>query len=183
MKVLTVTVMFILLVWPLVGQAYVVGDVVDDISFPDLDGGSPALSDYTGKIVVLNFFTTWCVGCNEEAAHLENEIWQAYAGRGVTVVALNIQEQLPLVQGWAAALGITYNIWLMPDWNLIKQFPDSRNIPYNAVLGPDRTLRYASIGFDLNTITGMIDTILSEGQVPTAASSWGSVKALFRSRQ
>ena len=180
MKFLTTIAVLMLLGLPATGLAYVVGDVVDDLSFPDLDGGAPALSDYPGRIIVLNFFATWCVGCNEEAAHLENDIWQAYADRGVTVVALDIQEQLPLVQGWAAALGITYNIWLAPDWTLFQQFPGALNIPYNAILGPDRTLRYASIGFDLNAITAMLDTILAEGQVPTAASSWGEVKALFR---
>ncbi len=161
-------------------SAYEIGDTVADFSLPDLEGTAHALHDNLGGIVVLNFFTTWCVGCNEEAAHLENEIWQAYQGRNVTVIAIDIAEPVSLVQGWSEALGITYNIWLTPDWDLFGLFPGALNIPYNAILGPDMAIRYASIGFDLNAITGMIDTILAEGQVPVVASSWGDVKMLFR---
>ncbi len=160
--------------------AYVIGDVVDDFSLPDLEGGNPSLHEHLGGIVVLNFFATWCIGCNEEAAHLENDIWLAYQGQNVTVIAVDIQEPLSTVQGWSDALGVTYKIWLAPDWNLFLEFPGSLNIPYNVVLGPDMTIRYASIGFDLNAITGKIDEILAEGQVATESSSWGGVKALYR---
>ena len=160
--------------------AYELGDTVEDFTLPDLDGNPVSLYDFQGDVIILNFFATWCVGCNEEAAHLEQDIWQAYAGRGVTVIAVDTNEQLPMVQGWADALEISYHIWLAPDWDLFLEFPGSLNIPYNAVLGPDMKLRYASIGFDLNGIVAMIDTILAEGQVPTAATTWGSVKSLFR---
>jgi len=172
--------MLLVLTLPTAAAAYELGDLVADFSFPDLDGGAPTLHDHLGGIVVLNFFATWCVGCNEEAAHLEADIWQKYQGSNVTVIAVDIDEPLPLVQGWSAALGVTYQIWLAPDWELFQQFPAAFNIPYNAVLGPEMDLRYASIGFDLDAITGMIDTILAEGNVPVVRSSWGGVKALFR---
>jgi len=157
--------------------AYQVGDIVNDFTLPALNNGTPSLHDHLGSVVVLSFFATWCIGCNEEADRLENAIWR---GRNVTVIAVDINEPVSLVQGWAAALGVTYHIWLAPDWNLFLQFPNSTNIPYNAVLGPGMELRYASIGFDLNAINATIDTILAEGQVPTATRSWSSIKALFR---
>ncbi len=180
MKTLIALTLAALLVGPAAAGAYIVGDVVADFSFPHLDGGNPALYDHVGGIVVLNFFATWCIGCNEEAAHLENDIWLTYKSRNVTVIAVDIAEQISTVQGWRDALEITYDVWLSPDWDLFGEFPGSLNIPYNAVIGPDMVLRYASIGFDLNAITGMIDTILAEGQVPNETSSWGEVKALFR---
>ncbi len=180
MKILIVLMLTAISSGPASVAAYEVGDVVADFSLPDLDGGTPALHDHLGGIVVLNFFATWCVGCNEEAAHLENDIWQVYQGRNVTVIAVDINEPISLVQGWTDALAITYAVWLAPDWVLFQQFPGSINIPYNVVLGPDMVIRYASIGFDLNAITGMIDTILAEGQVPVTATSWGEIKALFR---
>lgn len=165
---------------PSSAAGYEIGDIIDDFGFPALDGGTPTLADHLGGIVVLNFFATWCIGCNEEAAHLEHDIWQAYSDRNVTVIAVDIAEHPPLVQGWAEALAITYAIWLAPDWDLFSTFPGALNIPYNAVIGPDLQLRYASIGFDLNAITGMVDTILAEGQVPTSKEAWGRIKALYR---
>ena len=158
---------------------YEIGDTVDDFTLPDLTGTEVSLYDHLGEIIVLNFFTTWCPGCNEEADHLENDIWQVYGDQNVTVIAVDIQEPVPLVQGWAAALGVTYAIWMAPDWTLFEQFPQSAAIPYNAVLDRNLVIRYATVGFDLNAITGMIEVILDEGEVPVSGSSWGGIKALY----
>jgi peroxiredoxin len=158
---------------------YEVGDTVADFTLPDLAGLEVSLHDHVGEIIVLNFFTTWCPGCNEEAAHLEGDIWQVYADQGVTVIAVDIQEFQALVQGWAAALGVTYAIWMAPDWTLFEQFPQSAGIPYNAVLDRNLVIRYASVGFDLNAITSMVEEIIDENQVPATLSSWGGIKALY----
>jgi cytochrome c biogenesis protein CcmG/thiol:disulfide interchange protein DsbE len=160
-------------------HGYEVGDTVEDFTLPDLEGIEVSLHDHVGEIIVLNFFTTWCPGCNEEAAHLEGDIWQVYADQGVTVIAVDIQEFPALVQGWAAAQGVTYAIWMAPDWSLFYQFPQSAGIPYNAVLDKNLVIRYASLGFDLNAITSMVEEIIDENQVPVAGSSWGGIKALF----
>jgi peroxiredoxin len=160
-------------------SGYEIGDTVEDFTLPDLTGTEVSLYDHLGEIIVLNFFTTWCPGCNEEAAHLENDIWQVYQNQGVTVIAVDIQEMVPLVQGWAAAMGVTYLIWMAPDWTLFEQFPQSAGIPYNTVLDRNLVIRYASVGFDLAAITGMIEVILAEDQVPVTESSWGGIKALF----
>ncbi len=159
--------------------AYEVGDIAEDFTLPDLLDGDASLYDHLGKIIVLNFFTTWCPGCNEEAGHLENDIWQVYGANNVTVVAVDIQELQPLVQGWAASQGVTYPIMLAPDWTLFELFPQAGGLPYNAVLDRTMTIRYGSIGFDLNAITGMIETIIDEDQVPVSQTSWGGLKALF----
>jgi len=159
---------------------YELGQVVPDFTLPDLEGNQVNLYSHQGHIVVLNFFTTWCPGCNEEAAHLENDIRLAYEHLGVDVVAVSIQEQLPLVQGWAAAQEVNYQILMAPDWDLFQEFPSAMSIPYNAVLAPDMTLRYALPGFDLGSITAVIEEILAEGQVPVEAASFGYIKSIFK---
>ena len=85
---------------------YEVGDTVEDFTLPPLTGGEVSLHDHLVEIILLNFFTTWCPGCNEEAGHLENDIWQVYGDQNVTVISVDIQEPVPLVQGWAAAHSI-----------------------------------------------------------------------------
>jgi len=165
---------------PCATAQYVVGDVVDSFTLPDLAGNPVSLADYLGDIVVLNFFATWCPGCNVEAEHLENDIWQVYRDEGVTVLAVDIQEHAALVQGWAAAMGVTYEILLAPDWELFQLFPLAGGIPYNAILDRDHILRYGQMGFDLNALTALIEVILDEGSTPVDGASWGSVKALYR---
>lgn len=56
------------------------------------DGGRVSLAEMRGRIVVLNFWASWCYpACYEEAPVLERN-WQAYRDRGVTVVGIDIQD-------------------------------------------------------------------------------------------
>jgi len=161
-------------------SAYEVGDVVEDFTLTDLNSEIVSLSDQAGKVIVLNFFTTWCLGCNEEAVHLENDIWLGYADENVTVIAVDVQEQLSLVQGWALAMGVTYPIWMTPDWDLFQLFPGAVSLPYNAILDQNLTIRYAATGFDLLAITEQIDLLLEENPTPVTKSTIGEIKAFYR---
>jgi len=161
-------------------SAYELGDTVENFTLTDLAGQEVNLENHTGEIIVLNFFTTWCPGCNVEAEHLENDIWQVYADQGVTVIAIDIQEPLSLVQGWAAAMGVTYPIWMAPDWDLFQVFPQAMALPYNTILDGSLVIRYASMGFDLNTVTDMLDTLISEAQIPVENQPLESIKAFYR---
>jgi thiol-disulfide isomerase/thioredoxin len=160
--------------------AYEIGDIVQDFTLIDLDGNAVSLHDHLGEIIVLNFFATWCPGCNEEAEALENQIWQVYRDRGVTVIAIDMQEPAELVQAWALAMGVTYHIWLAADWTVFQQFPGAGGLPYNAVLDRFMELRYAQLGFDLPDIVGMIETVLDDDAVTSESRTWSQVKSTFR---
>ncbi len=157
--------------------AYELGDTVADFTLPDLQGVERSFADLRGEVVVLNFFTTWCPGCNEEAESLQGDVWEIYADRGVRVLAVDIAEQPALVDGWRQALGLTYDIWMAPDWDLFALFTLTDPLPYNTVIDAEGVLRYASPGFDLAEILAAVEDLL----VPTPAetSAWGSVKALY----
>jgi len=160
--------------------AYEVGDLVENITLPDLSGAEANLSDYAGKIIVLNFFASWCPSCNEEAEHLQHDIWEVYEDDGVVVIAIDVMEQVSLVQGWAAAVGATYPIWMAPDWSLILQFPQALGLPYNAILDRSFEIRYGSMGFDQTAITNMIQILIDEGPTPVYPSTLDGVKGLYR---
>ncbi len=160
---------------------YEVGDTIENFTLPDLTETVVSLYDHLGEIILLNFFTTWCPGCNEEAYALEHNIWQVYQDRGVTVIAVDIMEPLPLVQGWAAANEVSYHIWLAPDWALFQLYEEFGGIPYNTVIDREMNLRYKQVGFDQNGIIDVIETVLDETSTPVEnVATWGGVKALFR---
>ena len=165
---------------PLAASAYDVGDPVADIVLPDLEGETAALSDLEGQIILLNFFATWCPGCNEEALVLEQDVWQVYQEQGVMVVAINLQEPAGLVAGWAAAMGVTYPIWLAPDWSVLQAFTDSPALPYNTVIDRTQVLRYGQMGFDQDELIATIEEVLAEDVSPVEARTWTGIRALFR---
>jgi peroxiredoxin len=160
--------------------AYQLGDAINDFTLDDLQGSPVSLSAYAGDIVLINFFATWCPGCNEEAAILENDIHLVYGEYGVTVIAIDVQEPAWLVADWAAAQGVTYQILLAPDWELFSQFPTAGGLPYNAIIDRDNILRYGEVLFDRDALIGTLNALLGFDPVSDATTSFGGIKALYR---
>ena len=115
-----------------------------------------------------------------EAAILENNIHQVYKEYGVTVIAIDMQEQVATVQNWADSQGVTYQILMSPNWDLFSLFPVAGGLPYNAVIGRDGVLRYAQILFNEEAITTTLNNLLGFDPVADEAQSFGQVKALYR---
>ncbi|MBI4609373.1 MAG: TlpA family protein disulfide reductase [Candidatus Rokubacteria bacterium] len=81
-----------------------------------LEGGSAALEDYAGKLVVLNFWATWCTPCEVEMPTLES-LWQKLKGRGLVVVGVNLDRGAPrsLIEPYVRGKKLTFPILLDPD--------------------------------------------------------------------
>ncbi len=159
---------------------YELGDTVNDFMLDNLAGTPTSLYDFAGDIIVLNFFATWCPGCNEEAAILENNIHLAYLEYGVTVIAIDMQEQVAIVQNWVDQQGVTYHILMAENWDIFSLFPVAGGLPYNAIIDSDMVLRYAQILFDEEAIISTLNDLLGFNPVPNETNSFGQVKALYR---
>jgi thiol-disulfide isomerase/thioredoxin len=62
-----------------------------DLTLKDLKGRKVRLRDYRGKVVVLNFWATWCVPCRDEMPMLV-ELEKEYAARGVVFIAASLDD-------------------------------------------------------------------------------------------
>ncbi len=157
-----------------------VGDHMDDFTLPDLEGAPVSLYGFGDDIVVVSFFATWCPPCADEAPSLENEIWQEYRDDGVTVLAVDLLEPVPVVRDWIAARGLTYPVVRAGDWDVFTRFPYAGGIPYNAIIDRDRILRYGHAGYERDVILQMMDELTGRAAVAAGATSWGAIKALYR---
>ena len=72
-------------------KAIALGDPVPNFTLRNDDGQPTALTDFRGQIVVLNFWATWCLPCIEEMPSL-NQLSERYAGKGVAVIAVSLDE-------------------------------------------------------------------------------------------
>ncbi|MBI4297256.1 MAG: redoxin domain-containing protein [Chloroflexi bacterium] len=73
---------------PGAGAAPKVGRLAPDFTLPDLDGNSVSLSDFRGKVVLVNFWGTWCPPCRAEMPDIL-EIYQEYKGRGLEIIGVD----------------------------------------------------------------------------------------------
>jgi peroxiredoxin len=65
------------------------GSSAPDFTFPDLNGKSVKLSDYRGKVVLLNIWATWCTPCVEEMPSMER-LYQKLKGQEFEILAVSI---------------------------------------------------------------------------------------------
>jgi len=75
------------------------GTQAPDFTANDKDGRPVKLSDYKGKVVVLDFWATWCGPCQMSLPHT-TKVAKQYADKGVTVLAVNVWDKPDAFQAW-----------------------------------------------------------------------------------
>jgi len=108
---------------------------VRKLSLRDLNGGKVRMSDYQGRIVVLNFWATWCGPCKEELPRL-GSIAQSYASKNVAFVLTSIDEQkkFDAVRDYVARQNITLPVWVGADVDLLEQLSGTNIVPATLII-------------------------------------------------
>jgi thiol-disulfide isomerase/thioredoxin len=79
----------------------------------DPEGDTIRLEDFRGKVVFLNFWATWCIPCRLEMPAMER-LYQEFKGRGLVVLAVNVQESPAPVRDFVRELKLTFPVVLDP---------------------------------------------------------------------
>ncbi|MBD5656089.1 MAG: TlpA family protein disulfide reductase, partial [Candidatus Eremiobacteraeota bacterium] len=87
----------------------------------DGDGKTFRLGELLGSPVWLNFFTSWCPPCNDEAARIV-ELGHRYAAQGLHVIGVDVGEQAAAVRGFREKHAIDFPIALDETKSVFKQF-------------------------------------------------------------
>lgn len=115
-------------------------------------GERQKLDEYRGKVLVLDFYATWCIPCRQSIPHLvtlQNEL----AARGLQVVGLNVggADDRVKVAGFARELSVNYPLGF-PDKALTDFFlSDDQTIPQTFVFGREGQLVKRLIGYQNST--------------------------------
>jgi thiol-disulfide isomerase/thioredoxin len=106
------------------------------------------LSDYKGKVVLLDFYATWCEPCRAETPHLV-QLQKQYAEQGLQVIGLNVggEDDREEVPNYKKEFGIQYPL-AFPDDELADAYlEDNQNIPQSFVFDRSGTLVKRFIGY------------------------------------
>jgi cytochrome c biogenesis protein CcmG/thiol:disulfide interchange protein DsbE len=148
---------------PLAAGPVGAGQVAPDFSLSTFTGESVQLADLKGQVVVVNFWASWCLPCEEEAAALENT-WRFYQGQGQPVMFLGVDyvdtetEALAYLDRWQ----ITYPNG--PDLaTRISQAYRIRGVPETFIVDKTGTLVTLKVGpTDEAELRRIIDPLLAE---------------------
>jgi len=105
-------------------------------------------SEYKGKVLVLDFYATWCEPCRRSVPHLVG-LQKKYADQGFTVIGLNVggEEDLPKVPKFAKELGINYPLAIPDDELSLFLLGDNDGIPQTFIFDRQGVLVDRLIGF------------------------------------
>ena len=117
-----------------VADAKKTGDVAPDFSRADLAGKSIKLADYRGKLVLLNFWATWCGPCREEMPAFSN--WQLeYGATGLQIIGVSMDDDATEVKAFLAKHPVVYPI-VMGDAKLGESFGGVLGLPTSYLIDP-----------------------------------------------
>jgi thiol-disulfide isomerase/thioredoxin len=92
-----------------------------EVELKDLDGHTIRLSDFRGKIVFLNFWTTWCFDCRIEMPHME-KLHQRFKNKDFAMVTINLQESASQVKRFFNQFKLTFTALLDSDGEIGARF-------------------------------------------------------------
>jgi thiol-disulfide isomerase/thioredoxin len=108
---------------------------VRKLSLHDMGGNKTHLSDYQGRIVVLNFWATWCGPCREELPRLA-EMAQEYGPKNVAFILASIDEQkkLSAVRDYIAQQKISLPVWVGASTDLLEDLSGTDVVPATLIV-------------------------------------------------
>ncbi|MFL6229891.1 MAG: TlpA family protein disulfide reductase [Pyrinomonadaceae bacterium] len=127
-----------------------------------LDGRRARPSDYQGKVLVIDFWASWCEPCRNETPHLI-ELQRRYGAQGLQVVGLNVggDDDRAKVSDFVKEFGIPYPLGYPDDAMNALYFGTDDTIPQTYVFDRKGRLVKHFIGFDESVPPEMESTILS----------------------
>ena len=119
-----------------------------------------ALSDYKGKVVVLDFYATWCEPCRAETPHLVR-LQNEFGPKGFQVIGLNVggDEDREKVPGYAKEFNIQYPLAYPDDDLVTKYLSDNENIPQSFIFDRNGNLLKRFVGYSSRSAVEL-DTII-----------------------
>ena len=125
------------------------------------DGSVVKLADLKGKVVLLNFWATWCPPCRAELARVEKDIIEKFKGKPFVFIPVSRGENKATVAAFREKMGYTFPMGLDTDGRVYAEYAQTY-IPRNFLIDKQGNVVKASVGYDEAEFAELVKLIEQE---------------------
>jgi peroxiredoxin len=135
-----------------------IGQTVPGFTIRTIDGQQVSMDGLRGRVVLLNFFATWCPPCNQEMPHLEKMIWQRWKKDELMLLAIGREHSGEELKAYKKEKGVTFFMAPDPERQIYGKFA-TQYIPRNVLVDREGKIVYQSRGYTEASFQELVDTI------------------------
>jgi peroxiredoxin len=143
------------------GPPGAVGSVAPAFALKDIDGKALDLNDYRGKVVLLDYWATWCGPCRSEIPHFI-EFQDKYAGQGFQAMGISMDDGPQPVQEFYKQFKINYPV-AMGTTQLAESYGGVLGLPVTFLIGRDGKIAAKYVGAtETSVIQQKVESLLKQ---------------------
>ena len=140
------------------------GKIAPDFSLKTLKGNTVNLSDFKGKVIIIDFWATWCPPCRAEIPHFVS-LYEKYRDEGFQMLGVVLDKNKASIEDFAKEYKINYPL-LIPDEKILKDYGPIIYIPTTFLISGDGRIYKRYIGYqDKSVFEEDLRTLLKKKKI------------------
>jgi peroxiredoxin len=137
------------------------GDTAPSFNVTTLDGEKIDIEELKGKIILINYFATWCPPCLEEMPYIESEIYKKIKDESFVLICIGREHTAGELVKFKEEKGFDLPLAPDPEREIYSKYAKMM-IPRNFVIGKNGKVIYQHIGFEMDEFERMVNIIKTE---------------------